>query len=103
MNHVLALSRPFEGLRRGAARLTLRAAALWHTYPRETMGVGLFGAVAAGVIASTALSGPSLTDGAHAAPPAPPPMLLRQIPRDQALKVNAETPLAVGPNPTAAP
>jgi spore germination cell wall hydrolase CwlJ-like protein len=103
MNHVLAFSRPFEGLRRSAARLTLRATALWHTYPRETMGAALFGLVAAGAIASTALSGPSLTDGVHAAPPAPPPMLLRPIAPDQALKVNAETPVAVGANPVAAP
>jgi spore germination cell wall hydrolase CwlJ-like protein len=103
MNHVLALTRPVEGLRRSAARLTLRAAALWHAYPRETMGVGLFGVVAAGVIASTALSGPSLTDGAHAAPPAPPPMLLRPIAPDHALKINAETPVAAGANPIAAP
>jgi spore germination cell wall hydrolase CwlJ-like protein len=103
MNHVLALSRPFEGLRRGAARLTLRVAALWHAYPRETMGLGLLSAVAAGVIASTVLSGPSLTEGAHAAPPAPPPMLFRPMAADQALKLNAETPVAVGTNPIAAP
>lgn len=103
MNHVLAHARPFEGLRSRAARLTLRAAALWRSYPRETVGVGLFGLVAAGAIAGSALSGPSLTDGAHAAPPAPPPMLLRPMAPEQAVKVNAETPLAAGGNPVAAP
>ena len=103
MNHVLALSRPFEGLRRKAARLTLRVAALSRAYPRETLGAGLFGMVAAAAIATTALTGPSLTDGAHAAPPAPPPMLLRPMAPEQALKLNAETPVATGANPIAAP
>jgi spore germination cell wall hydrolase CwlJ-like protein len=102
MNHVLALSRPFEGLRRQAAWLTLRAAALGRAYPRETLGLGLFGLVAAATIGTTILS-PPLTDGPHAAPPAPPPMLLRPIAPDQALKLNAATPIAPGANPGAAP
>jgi spore germination cell wall hydrolase CwlJ-like protein len=103
MNQVLALSRPFDGLRRGAVRLTLRAAALSRVYPRETLGLGLFGLVAAAAIGTTALSGPSLTNGAQAAPPAPPPLIMRQIAPDQALKVNAEIPVTSGPNPVAAP
>ena len=103
MNHVLVLSRPFEGLRANATRLTQRVGALSRAYPRETLGMGLFGMVVAATIASTLVSGPSLTDGAHAAPPAPPPMLLRPIAPDQALKVNAETPVAAGTSPVAAP
>ncbi len=103
MNHVFGLSRPFDGLRGIARQLKLRARRLWHAYPRETVGVGIFGLVAAAAAGTTALSGPSLTDGAHAAPPAPPPLLLRQIAPDQALKVNSQTPFVTGPNPAAAP
>ncbi|HEX8839742.1 MAG TPA: cell wall hydrolase, partial [Sphingomicrobium sp.] len=38
-----------------------------------------------------------------AAPPAPPPMLVRQIAPEQAVKLNAAIPLQSGPNPAAAP
>jgi spore germination cell wall hydrolase CwlJ-like protein len=102
MNQALPLSRPTDGLRRIAARSKQRARALLRAYPRETVGLGVFGLVAAAAI-GTSLSGPSLTTGARAAPPAPPPMLLRQIAPEQALKVNAETPVVAGPNPIAAP
>ena len=103
MTQVLALSRPLDGLRRSAARVHKRAAALWRAYPRETLGLGLFGIVAAAVIGTTAASGPSLTNRAEAAPPAPPPMNVRPFAPDQALKVNAEIPVAGGPNPVATP
>ena len=103
MNQALALSRPLGGFRRNAVQLKLRARALWRDYPRETVGAGVFGLIAAAAVATTALSGPGLTDGARAAPPAPPPLLLRQIAPDQALKVNAEIPVAAGANPVAAP
>jgi spore germination cell wall hydrolase CwlJ-like protein len=59
--------------------------------------------VAAAAVGTTALSGPSITDGARAAPPVPPPLIMRQIAPEQALKVNAEIPVAGGPNPAAAP
>ena len=39
----------------------------------------------------------------QAAPPAPPPLILKQIAPAQALKVNAEIPLTKGPNPAASP
>lgn len=103
MNRVLGLSQPLDGLRGGVAQLKLRARALWRAYPRETVGAGLFGLVAAAALGTASLSGPSLTDGAHAAPPAPPPLLLRQIAPDQALKINAEIPVAAGASPAAAP
>ena len=103
MNQAFSLSRPFDGLGDAARQLRLRARALWHAYPRETVGVGIFGIVVLAAAATTALSGPSLTDGARAAPPAPPPLLLRQIAPDQALKFNAQTPFIAGPNPAAAP
>src|SRR5438552_9642517 len=103
MTQVLVLTRPLDGLRRAAVRVQRRAAALWRAYPRESLGLGLFTIVAAAVIGTTAVSGPPLTNRAEAAPPAPPPMIVRPIAPDQALKVNAETPVASGPNPIAAP
>jgi spore germination cell wall hydrolase CwlJ-like protein len=42
------------------------------------------------------------TAPAHASPPAPPPLILQPVAPQQALKVNAEIPLASGPNPAAA-
>jgi spore germination cell wall hydrolase CwlJ-like protein len=101
MTQALALSRPLDGLRRQAAHVRARAAALWRDYPRETIGAGVFGLVAA-----TAAIGTALAPGGNrveAAPPAPPPMLVRPMAPDQAIKVNAEIPLVAGPNPTAAP
>jgi spore germination cell wall hydrolase CwlJ-like protein len=94
--NALTLPRPQPLLRDAASR----AAALWRAYPRETLGVGLFGLVAAAAMATAALS----PHGAHpkAAPPAPPPMTVRPLAPDQALKVNAEIPVAGGPNPAAA-
>jgi spore germination cell wall hydrolase CwlJ-like protein len=104
MTQALTLPRPIDGLRRTAARLKLRSARLWRAYPRETLGLGLFGVVAAAALATTAVTGLSWTDGARAAaPPAPPPMIVRPIAPDQALQVNAEIPVAAGPNPTATP
>jgi spore germination cell wall hydrolase CwlJ-like protein len=81
--------------------IAARAAALWRAYPRETMGVGLLGLVTAATLAATALS--PAGQRPTAAPPPPPPMVVRPLAPDQALKVNAEIPVAVGPNPAAAP
>ena len=103
MNQVLTLSRPLDGLRRTAAGGRHRAAALWRAYPREVIGAGLLGVVAAAAIATSVISSNAQNDIAKAAPPAPPPLILKQIPTDQALKLNAQIPLASGPNPAAAP
>lgn len=103
MTQVLAPSRPFDGSRRSAAQLKLRARSLWRAYPRETLGIGLFGMVAAAAIGTVAISPSSVGSRAEAEPPAPPPLIMRQIAPDQALKVNAEIPVNSGPNPTAAP
>jgi spore germination cell wall hydrolase CwlJ-like protein len=100
MQQALSLSHPFDGLRSSAASLKARADRLWRTYPRETLGFGLLGLIAATAIAGSAHSTPELP---QAAPPAPPPLLVKQIAPDQALKVNAEIPIAAGPNPAAAP
>ena len=102
MTQALALSRPVDGLRRTAARAQRRMALLWRAYPRETLGLGLFGLVAFSAVASISVT-PSLSGTAQAAPPAPPPMIVQPLAPDQALKVNAEIPVASGPNPVAAP
>ncbi len=80
---------------------------MWHTHPRELIA---FGAVAAAAIVATAgaaWSTPGL-DGlsrpsAEAAPPAPPPLLVRNVAPEQALDLNQKIPLASGPNPAARP
>ena len=102
MTQALALSRPVDGLRRTAARAQRRMAVLWRAYPRETLGLGLFGLVAFSAVASISVT-PSLSGTAQAAPPAPPPMIVQPLAPDQARKVNAEIPVASGPNPVAAP
>ena len=102
MSQVLTLSRPIDGLRRTATRAQRRATALWHAYPRETLGLGLFGLVAFSAIASITVT-PSLSGTARPAPPAPPPMIVQPLAPDQALKMNADIPVASGPNPVASP
>jgi spore germination cell wall hydrolase CwlJ-like protein len=103
MQQAVTLSRPLDGLRKSAARLKSRAEELWRAYPRETLGFGLLGLVGAAAIAASVQSTPELSNAPHAAPPAPPPLLVQQIAPEQALKVNAEIPIAQGPNPAAAP
>jgi len=95
--NALTLSRP-QPIRRDIAA---RAAALWRAYPRETMGTALFALVVAATLATTTWF--PADHRPQAAPPAPPPMLVRPLAPDQALKVNAEIPVAVGPNPSATP
>lgn len=97
MTNALILPRPQPLLR----DLAERAAALSRAHPRGSIGLGLFGLIAASAIATTSL----LPQAARtdAAPPAPPPMVVRPLAPDQALKLNAEIPVAGGPNPAAAP
>ncbi|HEX6662007.1 MAG TPA: cell wall hydrolase [Sphingomicrobium sp.] len=94
MAQALTLSRPLGGL-----------AKLWRAYPRETVGLGLFAIVAAAAIGGAANSTPELPSvkSAEFAPPAPPPLLIRQLAPDQALQINQAIPLDAGPNPTALP
>ena len=104
MAQVLTVSRPLQGLSRTAARLRLRAGALCRAYPRETVGFGLLGLIAAAAIAGSAHSTPELPAGTTTpAPPAPPPLLIRQLAPEQALQVNQQIPVAQGPNPAAQP
>jgi spore germination cell wall hydrolase CwlJ-like protein len=105
MAEALTLSRPLDGLRRNADRVKQRAAALWHAYPRETLGLGLFSLIAVAAIAGTAAhSSTELPKSAAlVAPASPSPLAVRNIAPDQALVVNAAIPVAQGPNPAAAP
>jgi spore germination cell wall hydrolase CwlJ-like protein len=102
MTQVFALSRPIDGLARSAARLKLHAAALWCAYPREIMGVGVLAAICAGALM---LSGAQHrpTPRLSVPPPAPPPMVVRPLAPEQALKLNAEIPVAGGANPASLP
>ena len=102
MSQSLALSGPFDGLRRTALRWRLRAGVLVRANPREAIGLGIFGFVSAVVLGSVAMQPPA-PPAQQAAPPAPPAMVLKQIAPEQALRLNAEVPLTKGPNPAATP
>ena len=107
MSQALILSRPFEGLRTRSARLAqrvrLRARGLWRAYPRETVGFGVLGAIAAAALGAAVYSAPDTAAAQTVAPPAPPPLLVRQLAPEQALQINAAIPVAEGPNPAAKP
>jgi spore germination cell wall hydrolase CwlJ-like protein len=81
-------------------------ARLWRQHPRE---LAAFGGLALAVAIATAGSAwsPGLEKIRQPAevmtPPAPPPMLNRDIAPAQALSVNADTPVTAGPNPAALP
>jgi spore germination cell wall hydrolase CwlJ-like protein len=102
MAEALIIPRPLEGLRRSAFRLQKSARGLLHAYPREAIGLGVLGFVGAVTLGSLAVTNPATGPGAHAAPPAPPPLILQPVAPQQALQVNATIPLAGGPNPAAA-
>src|SRR5438128_6491630 len=95
MAQALTLSRPLDGV-----------AKLWREYPREAVGFGLLAIAAAAAIGGAAHSTPELPGSvkpAEVAPPAPPPMLVRDVAPTQALEINQEIPVANGPNPAASP
>ena len=102
MAEALTLSRPLDRLRRIATDWRESAPALARAYPREAIGVGVLAFVSAVAVGSMAVPNAATNPAAHAAPPAPPPLILKQIAPEQAVKVNAEIPLASGPNPAAA-
>jgi hypothetical protein len=84
--------------------IALNAARFWRERPQEVVlgAVALAGlaALAASAASTPSLSGPGAD---RAGPPAPPPMLIRQIPADQALAINSNIALDTGPNPAARP
>ena len=102
MNQALAFSSPVEGLKARASAVKARAEKLARAYPRETIGLGVLGLIGFAAIAGVANSTPE-PGTAQAAPPAPPPLLLKQVAREQALQINQAIPVASGPNPAALP
>ena len=102
MADTLTFSQPLDGLKRSALEWRDRARAVVRAHPRGAIGLGVLGFVSAVAIGSIAV--PNAAGGpAHAAPPAPPPLILQNVAPQQALKVNSEIPLTSGPNPAAAP
>jgi len=89
--------------------LTLSAAKFWRAYPREAVALGGLGLAAAIALAGVAWSTPGLSGlGSDSArigegPPAPPPLLVRQLAPEDALSINRAIPLAATPNPAARP
>ena len=77
MAQALTLNRPLDGIRQRTARVADSARRLWRAYPRETIGVGLLGMIGAAAIAGSAYQ--PATNQSAVAPPAPPPLVLRQI------------------------
>jgi spore germination cell wall hydrolase CwlJ-like protein len=102
MAEALIIPRPLEGLRKIAVRWRQRTRMLLRDYPREAIGLGVFGFVSAVALGSLAVPNPATNPAARAAPPAPPPLILQPVAPQQALKVNANIPLTGGPNPAAA-
>ena len=91
MTAAVTLARPLDGFRRAALRARGRGLALWHRHPRGSLG--LLGLVSLSAAASTLVT-PGSQPQAQVAPPAPPPLIMKQIAPEQALKVNAEIPVA---------
>ena len=90
--------------------LSLSAAKFWRDYPREALALGALGVAAAAALAGAAYSTPTLSglravtgQAAADAPPAPPPLLVRQLAPEDALSINQEIPVTGGPNPAARP
>lgn len=87
-------------------QLKQRARRLWHTHPREVIGAGMLALGVVAAIGGAAHSTPEVPHGSRqqvAAPPAPPPMIMRQLAPEQALQVNQDIPIANAPNPPAKP
>jgi len=103
MAELLTFFRPFDGLIGTIAHLRERARGLMHAHPREAVGAGVLAFVGFVALGSIAIPNPATAPAAQAAPPAPPPLILKAIAPDQALKLNAEIPVTGGPNPAASP
>jgi hypothetical protein len=84
--------------------MTLSAARIWRERPKELILAGAVALAGMVALAGSAYSTPTLSglprSGADA-PPAPPPLIVRQLAPDQALSVNQGIPLDQTPNPAA--
>lgn len=95
MSSALVLPRPMQGPLE-------RFAALWRTYPRESLGIGILSATAL-VAAALGQWGPAASPAPSVTPPAPPPMVIRKLAPAQAVAVNQAIPVTASPNPAARP
>ena len=86
---------------------TLLPARLWQQHPRELVALGALAAVGIVASAGAAWSTPGLDNlerpSATEAAPAPPPLLVKNVAPEEALKVNGAIPMSSGPNPAAKP
>ena len=103
MAQALIPFRPFDGARETALLWGERSRSLVRAHPRGAIGLGFLSFVSAVVIGSIAVQNPAAGPASNVAPPAPPPLILKQIAPQQALKVNAQIPVSGGPNPAAIP
>ncbi len=89
--------------------LILSAATLWRDWPREDRLLGTVGLAAAAALAIAAYWGPGVSGlrigvaNTAARPPAPPPLLVRELAPRDALSINRAIPIAGEPNPAARP
>lgn len=92
-----------------AQALILSVTKLWRGYPREAVALAALGFAGLVALAGAAVSSPGVTGlssveaAGQAAPPAPPPLLVRQLGPQDALSINQAIPVADGPNPAARP
>ena len=82
----------------------------WRTHPRETVAAAILGAIGLVALAGTGDAMPLLPEFATqadpilpAAPPKPLPSQIRNLAPETALQLNAQIPVAGGPNPAARP
>jgi spore germination cell wall hydrolase CwlJ-like protein len=89
--------------------LILSGAKFWRDYPREALALGALSLAGMAALAGAAYSYPTLAGiglserTAAEAPPAPPPLLVRELAPETALSINQAIPVAGGPNPAARP
>jgi len=89
--------------------VALSPSRLWRAYPREAVALGALGFAALVALAGSAYSSPGVSglsvadQSVEAAPPAPPPLIVRQLAPQDALSINQHIPVADGPNPAARP
>lgn len=88
--------------------LTFDIARPWRTHPRETVGLGLLGLVAAIALGSSAISANRLPGSeelrsAAALPALPDVTEIRRVAPETAVEINNQLPFASGPNPAARP
>ena len=84
--------------------IALNAARFWRERPQEVILAGGLALAGVAAIAGAASLSPTFeTQAAAEAPPAPPPLLVRQIAPEQAVAINQGIKLDSGPNPAAQP